>query len=66
MSSAIEIEQAIERLPADELVKLRRWFAEFDAKRWDDQLEQDVAAGKLDAAAEEALSDLRQGRSTKL
>jgi hypothetical protein len=40
------------------------WFAEFDAARWDRQIEEDVAAGRLDALAEEALNDLRQGRCT--
>lgn len=66
MSTATEIERAIEKLPPDELARFRAWFAEFDAAAWDRQLEQDVADGKLDALAEEALKDLRQGRCTDL
>ena len=31
-------------------------------RRWDEQLESDIAAGRLDALANEALSDLRNGR----
>ena len=66
MSSVSEIEKAIQQLPPAELAKLRNWFAEFDAARWDEQLEKDVASGKLDALAAEALADLEQGRGTKL
>ena len=66
MSSVPEIEQAIQQLPPDELAKFREWFAQFDATRWDRQFEADVAAGKLDPLADEALDDHRNGRSTQL
>jgi hypothetical protein len=60
MSTVKEIEQAISRLSEDELAAFRRWFAEFDPEAWDRQLEQDVAAGRLDALAEEAMKDGRR------
>jgi hypothetical protein len=60
--STTEIERAIEQLPAEELARLRAWFAEFDAAQWDRQFESDAAAGRLDALADEALSDRRDGR----
>jgi hypothetical protein len=63
---ATEIKDAIKQLPPGELAKLRQWFAEFDAEQWDHQLEQDVAAGRLDPLAEEALRDLNEGRCTDL
>ena len=66
MSTATEIERAIERLPPEELAQFRAWFAEFDGAQWDRQFEQDVSAGRLDALADEAVSDLRQGRCTDL
>jgi hypothetical protein len=66
MSTATEIERAIEQLQPDELARLRKWFAEFDGARWDRQFEDDVAAGRLDDLAREALSDLRQGHCTEL
>jgi hypothetical protein len=66
MSTIQEIENAVRHLSADELAKFRAWFAEFDADLWDRQLEQDVAAGRLDKLAEEALADLRDGRCTEL
>ena len=66
MSTRQEIEQAISRLSEDELAAFRRWFAEFDAEAWDRQLKQDVASSRLDALAEEALQDLREGLTTEL
>ncbi len=66
MSRVAEIEQAIQELPPQELAKFREWFAEFDAANWDRQIERDVAAGKLDALADEALEDLRKGRCSEL
>jgi hypothetical protein len=66
MSTVKEIEDAIRQLPAEDLAALRAWFAEFDAEIWDRQFEQDVAAGRLDALADEALRDLREGRCTDL
>jgi len=66
MSTIQEIEDAIRKLPDEELATLRAWFAEFDAASWDRQFEQDVAAGRLDALADEALVDLREGRCTDL
>jgi hypothetical protein len=66
MSTIHEIEQAIRGLELQDLAALRDWFAAFDAEIWDRQLEQDVAAGRLDRFAEEALRDLSEGRCTDL
>jgi hypothetical protein len=64
MSTIDEITDAVRRLSAKELAAFRAWFAEFDAAGWDRQIEDDVAAGRLDKLADEALDDLREGRST--
>ena len=53
-------------LRAEELAAFRKWFLAYDWEVWDRQLEQDVAAGKLDALAEKALRDHAAGKSTKL
>ena len=66
MSTIQEIEDAVRRLPPEELAAFRAWFAEFDAGVWDRQFEEDVAAGRLDALADEAIEDLREGRCTDL
>ena len=65
MSTIEEIENAVRGLSYAELDAFRNWFAEFDAAAWDRQIEQDIAAGRLDALADEALDDLRQGRCTE-
>jgi hypothetical protein len=66
MSTVQEIEQAIRNLGPGDLAALRQWFAAFDAELWDRQMEQDVAAGRLDWLAEEGLRDLKEGRCTDL
>ena len=66
MSTIQEIEDAIRHLPDDDLAALRAWFAEFDAAAWDRQFERDVVEGRLDALADEALQDAREGRCTDL
>ena len=66
MSSVQEIETAISKLSRGELLAFRKWFSEFDAAIWDKQFEEDVAAGHLDALADEAIRDLRSGRCCDL
>ena len=66
MSSVKEIESAVSKLSREDLSTFRAWFLEFDAEAWDRQFEQDAAAGRLDTLADEALRDLREGRSTDL
>lgn len=64
MSTIEEIEDAVKRLSPDKLAEFRAWFTEFDAQLWDRQIEHDVAAGKLDALAEQALREFREAQST--
>lgn len=66
MGDIKSIEQAIVALPPSELAELRRWFAEFDATAWDQQLEEDASAGKLSQLAEEALADFQAGSRREL
>ena len=65
MSTVREIENAVRRLPRKKLAAFRKWFVEFDAELWDRQFESDVAAGRLDKAADAALEDLQRGRCTR-
>ena len=57
MTTIESLEQAVATLPPADLAKFRRWFAAFDAKAWDAQIEADAAAGKLDSLAAEALAE---------
>ena len=66
MSTVNEIEAAVARLSRQELLTFRDWFSAFDAAAWDRQFEEDVAAGRLDALADEAIRDLREGRCRDL
>jgi len=62
MSTVEEIEDAVRRLSSEDLAVLRAWFAQLDAAAWDRQIEEDVATGRLDPLADEALRDLHEGR----
>ncbi len=64
MSTIQEIEDAVRRLTPKDLAAFRAWFIQMDADAWDRQIEEDIAAGRLDALADEALNDLREGRCT--
>ncbi len=61
-----EIEQAIAELSPNDLARFRQWFEEFDANLWDQQLERDAKAGKLDKLANKAMSDFRAGKAKEL
>jgi hypothetical protein len=61
-----EIESAIAQLPPSDLAELAAWFEEFQAQIWDNQLEQDVKAGRLDALLEQAEHDFDQGQCKPL
>ena len=66
MGKMNDLERQVEALSPDELASFRQWFAEFDARSWDRQLEADVNAGKLDALAKKARQSHAAGGSTKL
>ena len=61
-----QLENAVQSLTAEELNAFSEWFEEFLADRWDAQIEQDVAQGKLDHAAKKADEDFEAGRCTPL
>jgi hypothetical protein len=41
-------------------------FFDVDYQRWDEQLEQDIANGKLEALAEEAISEFKAGHCREI
>lgn len=65
MSTVEEIEQAVARLSEDQLAEFHAWYEQFSADAWDRQIEEDIAAGKLDALADAAIADHRAGRSKR-
>lgn len=64
--SVEELEFAIARLPDSELARLATWFAEYEAERWDRQIEADQKSGRLDAAFKRMRGDIAAGRSKPL
>lgn len=66
MGKVESIEEQIKALSPEELTVFRAWFREFDWALWDEQLERDVASGKLDALADKALRDHAAGKSKPL
>jgi len=61
-----DIEKAVAELPPDQLAQFRDWFERFDAVRFDQKIERDAAAGRLDGLAEQAIDDFRKGRAREL
>ena len=66
MSELETLEQNIERLSMDELKQFREWFADFDARIWDSQIETDSKKGKLDVLVAEALAEHHAGETREL
>lgn len=66
MSELEKIEQKIQGLSRDELKQFRAWFAEFDARAWDEQIAADEKAGKLDKLVSEARSEHSSGKRREI
>ena len=66
MRTVEDIEQALAELPPDKLAEFRAWFETFDAARFDESIERDAKAGRLDRLAEQAATDFRAGRAREL
>lgn len=64
--SVKEIEAAISQLSPEELAQFTEWFTEFQATAWDEQLEADTKAGKLDELVREAKADFASGKCKPL
>ena len=54
MSKIDELKAEIERLPSQEFAELFRWLSEKDWERWDQEIEADSQAGRLDFLVREA------------
>ncbi len=61
-----ELESTVQTLPQEALRQFSVWFDEWRAEQWDRQIEEDSKAGKLDKLVDEALADIRAGRTRRL
>ena len=66
MSELKIIESQVERFDAKSFAAFRAWFIEYEHARWDQQLEEDSKAGRLDSLIGEAVAEYKAGSSTPL
>ena len=62
MTKLEQIQASIEKLSAREIAELREWLEELDARLFDEKIEREAKAGKLDKLAAEARANLKAGR----
>ena len=61
MSKIDELKAEIERLPSEEFAELFQWLSEKDGERWDQEIEADSQAGRLDFLEREAREEKAKG-----
>jgi hypothetical protein len=61
-----EIEEAIVQLPVKDLHKLAHWLEDYRAQMWDQQIKEDLEAGRLDALLAEVDEECEAGLSQPL
>jgi hypothetical protein len=66
MSTLQQLETAVQDLSLADLAQFRKWFTEYDGEVWDQQIEADALAGKLDQPAEVALREDVEGRTSDI
>lgn len=62
MDTLSDLEQSVSQLPENEFAKFRLWFWEFENKKWDTQIKEDISENKLANMANEALADYNKGK----
>jgi hypothetical protein len=66
MTKIDEIKGAISTLSDAEKSALKRWLDELDAQAFDEKIEADAAAGKLDGLIAKARANFKAGQQTPL
>ena len=66
MTTVEDIKKAIAALKPREFDRLRAWFDDYQAVKFDQKIERDAKSGKLDALADQAIADHKAGRSRDL
>lgn len=62
MSTITDIESALRALPVEDARTVAQWLQDYLDQQWDEQIDQDIAAGRLDKLADQALEHYRAGR----
>jgi hypothetical protein len=58
MTTRLEVESAIKQLPENEVRNLAKWLQDYLDDAWDQQIESDLASGKLDRLIAQAEADI--------
>ena len=66
MTKVEELERAVAALTPGQYREFRRWFLERDGEQWDQQIEEDSRAGKLDFLVREAFEATQSGQLKEL
>ncbi|MGC1777931.1 MAG: hypothetical protein WBB34_08280 [Xanthobacteraceae bacterium] len=61
-----DLEKAVTKLPPEQFAEFRAWFEAFDTARFDEKIERDAKAGKLDRLADQAIDEFRKGGAREL
>jgi hypothetical protein len=61
-----ELQSAVSQLSAAELDRFSHWFDEFLADQWDERIEADILADRLEPAGRQADEDFEAGRCTPI
>ncbi len=64
MSTIQEIESAIAKLKPEEVHAVADWLQKYRDDLWDEEIEADAKAGKLDGLISKAKADYRAGKAT--
>jgi hypothetical protein len=64
--SALELEQAVKKLPPQELQIFSDWFEQYTSDKWDEKIEKDILSGRLAKLAAKADEDFEVGRCSSL
>ena len=66
MTEVEQLEKKVRGLSPGDLAEFRAWFIEFDSRVWDERIEADLKAGKLDGLIAEALAEYKAGKAREL
>jgi hypothetical protein len=66
MSKLQEIETKIKQLPNDEIHQLAQWLNNYVDDLWDQQMEIDLAQGKLDQIIAKAETDILENNTKEI
>ena len=64
--SLAELEKEVLKLSPGELSAFTRWLDDYASRLWDEQIERDVAAGRLDQLGRKADEDFEAGQCSEL